>query len=114
MSAVFKHTPVLSFAPREAMRLTCARSRFEGQSITTTITTMQFPGKLPSSFGDSHRSSLNVSGLPQDDPEEFRAFLKTIGSNVLLKGQMLRPEAVQGWRVLLQGPRFRNWQNDGV
>ncbi|OGJ69952.1 hypothetical protein A3H90_01020 [Candidatus Peribacteria bacterium RIFCSPLOWO2_02_FULL_55_36] len=35
---------------------------------------------------------------------------KTIGSNVLLKGQTLRPQAAKGWRVLLQNRRFRNWQ----
>ena len=51
--------------------------------------------------------------LSQDDPQEFRAFLKTIGSNVLLKGQTLRPQAAKGWRVLLQNPRFRNWQPHG-
>ncbi|OGJ62228.1 hypothetical protein A3H22_03375 [Candidatus Peribacteria bacterium RIFCSPLOWO2_12_FULL_55_15] len=26
------------------------------------------------------------------------------------KGQMLRPQAAKGWRVLVQNPRFRNWQ----
>ena len=51
--------------------------------------------------------------LSQDDPQEFRAFLKTIGSNVLLKGQTLRPQAAKGWRVLLQNRRFRNWQPHG-
>ena len=51
--------------------------------------------------------------LSQDDPQEFRTFLKTIGSNVLLKGQMLRPQAAKGWRVLLQNRRFRNWQPHG-
>ncbi|MBI1812760.1 recombinase zinc beta ribbon domain-containing protein [Candidatus Peregrinibacteria bacterium] len=60
------------------------------------------------------QSSQAKKLLSQDDPQEFRAFLKTIGSNVLLKGQTLRPEAMRGWRVLLQNPRFRNWQNDGV
>ena len=51
--------------------------------------------------------------LSQDDPQEFRTFLKTIGSNVLLKGQTLRPEATRGWRVLLQNRRFRCWQPHG-
>ena len=51
--------------------------------------------------------------LSQDDPQEFRAFLKTIGSNVLLKGQTLRPQAAKGWRVMLQNRRFRNWQPHG-
>ena len=51
--------------------------------------------------------------LSQDDPEEFCAFLKTIGSNVLLKGQTLRPQAAKGWRVMLQNPRFRDWQPHG-
>lgn len=29
------------------------------------------------------------------------------------KGQMLRPQAAKGWSVLLQNPRFRNWQPHG-
>ena len=59
------------------------------------------------------RSKQAKTLLLQDDPVEFRAFLKTIGSHVLLKGQTLRPQAAKGWRVLLQNPRFRNWQPQG-
>ena|SRR3989338_7985807 len=56
------------------------------------------------------RSKQAKTLLSQDDPVEFRAFLKTIGSNLLLERQRLRCEAKKGWRVLRQRDRFRDWQ----
>jgi len=40
---------------------------------------------------------------------EIPAFLKTTGSNWLLKGAAVRYEAKKGWRVLRQRRRFRTW-----
>ena len=40
---------------------------------------------------------------------EIPAFLKTTGSNWLLKGTAVRWEAKKGWRVLRQRQRFRTW-----
>ena len=59
------------------------------------------------------QSSKAKTLLSQDDPEQFCAFLRNIGSNVLLKDQSLRPQAAAGWRVLLRSARFRNWQSRG-
>ncbi len=47
--------------------------------------------------------------LTTENYEEFPTFLKTIGTNFVLKGNAVQWEAAKGWRALAQSTDFRNW-----
>ena len=55
------------------------------------------------------RSKQAKTLLHTENLSEIPAFLKTAGSNWLLKGAAVRCEAKKGWRVLRQRGRFRTW-----
>ena len=47
--------------------------------------------------------------LTTENHSEFPAFLKTIGTNFVLKGNAVQWEATIGWRALAHSDGFRNW-----
>ena len=48
--------------------------------------------------------------LNEIDPTKYRAFLQTIGSNVLLTDKKCQFQAKTGWKILLKSPPFPNWR----
>ena len=47
--------------------------------------------------------------LTTNNHGEFPTFLKTIGTNFVLKGNAVQWEAAPGWRVLANSAHFREW-----
>ena len=47
--------------------------------------------------------------LSNGEPGEFPTFLRSVGSNFLLKGNAVRYEAQKGWRVVRQQQNFPDW-----
>ena len=47
--------------------------------------------------------------LTTENNGEFPTFLKTIGTNFVLKGNAVQWEAAIGWRALAQSTDFRTW-----